>query len=68
MNIQKRSTLEWWWRINEEAFKVIGPFYYYGLTLINTMFYKVWDEVTHLFPNFNGAAAEVKSAAVEVWG
>ena len=41
-----------------------GPFYYYGLTLIqawitNYTHYKVWDEITFPFLNFNGATVEV---------
>ena len=41
-----------------------GPFYYYGLTLIqdwitNYTHYKVWDEITFPFLNFNGATGEV---------
>ena len=37
-----------------------GPFYQHGLTLIpiwisNYIQYKVWDEITYPFPNFNGA-------------
>ena len=40
------------------------PFYYHGLTLIpagisNRTHYKAWDEITYLFPNFNGTAIEV---------
>ena len=41
-----------------------GPFYWYGLTLIlawisNYIHYKVWDEITNPFLNFNGATVEV---------
>ena len=41
----------------------MGPFYSYGLTLIPTRIcnhidYKVWDEITHPLPNFNGATFE----------
>ena len=41
-----------------------GSFYWHGLTLfpawiINHMPSKVWNEITHLFPNFNGAAVGV---------
>ena len=41
-----------------------GPFYLHGLTLISawvsdTIHYKVWDEITYLFPNFNGCTVEV---------
>ena len=41
-----------------------GPFYWHGLTLIpawvsNYIHYKVWDETTYPFPNFNGATLEV---------
>ena len=40
-----------------------GPFYYHGLAWIPTwiskyIHYKVWDEITYTFPNFNGTAAE----------
>ena len=40
------------------------PFYKHGLTSIpawisNSMPTEVWDEITHLFPNFNGTAFEV---------
>ena len=35
-----------------------SPFYYHGLTLIpagmsNYIYYKVWDEITYPFLNFN---------------
>ena len=41
-----------------------GPFYLHGLTLIpvwisNHTHYKVWDEITYPFINFNGATVEV---------
>ena len=41
-----------------------GPFYHHGLTLIpveisNYIHYKVWDEITNPFLNFNGATVEV---------
>ena len=41
-----------------------GPFYWYVLTLIpawisNCTRYNVWDEITNLFLNFNGATVEV---------
>ena len=41
-----------------------GNFNYRELTLIpawigNYIFYKVWDEITYSFPNFNGATVEV---------
>ena len=41
-----------------------GPFCYHGLTLIpawmtNYTHYKVWDEITYPFPNFNGCTVEV---------
>ena len=41
-----------------------GPFYQHGLTLIpawicNHIHYKVWDEITYPFLNFNGATVEV---------
>ena len=40
------------------------PFYEHGLTLIpawisNYIHYKVWDEITYPFLNFNGATVEV---------
>ena len=40
------------------------PFYQHGLTLIpawisNYIHYKVWDEITNPFLNFNGATVEV---------
>ena len=42
----------------------IGPFYLHGLTLIpawisDYIHYKVWDEITYPFLNFNGATVEV---------
>ena len=42
----------------------IDPFYWHGLTLIpawinNYTHYKVWDEITYPFPNFNGGTVEV---------
>ena len=41
-----------------------GPFYQHGLTLIpawisNHIHYKMWDEITYPFLNFNGATVEV---------
>ena len=41
-----------------------GPFYWHDLTLIpawisNYIHYKVWDEITYPFLNFNGATVEV---------
>ena len=41
-----------------------APFYWHGLTLIptwisNYIHYKVWDEITYPFLNFNGATVEV---------
>ena len=41
-----------------------GHFYLHGLTLIpawisNYIHYKVWDEITYPFLNFNGATVEV---------
>ena len=41
-----------------------GPFYWRGLTLIlerisNYIHYKVWDEITYPFINFNGCSVEV---------
>ena len=41
-----------------------GPFYLHGLTLISTLIsnyihFKVWDEITYPFLNFNGATVEV---------
>ena len=41
-----------------------GPFYLHGLTLIpawisNYIHYKVWDEITYPFLNFNGCTVEV---------
>ena len=43
---------------------ICGPFYLHGLTLIPAWMskyiqYKVWDEITYLFLNFNGATVEV---------
>ena len=44
--------------------KSCGPFYKHGLTLIpawisNHIHYKVWDEITYPFLNFNGCTVEV---------
>ena len=44
--------------------KTCGPFYLHGLTLIpawisNHIHYKVWDEITYPFLNFNGCTVEV---------
>ena len=41
-----------------------GPFYLHGLTLIpawisNYIQYKLWDEITYPFLNFNGFTVEV---------
>ena len=43
---------------------VSGPFYSHGLYLIlawinNNMPRKIWDEITYLFPNVNGATGEI---------
>ena len=43
---------------------ISGPFYQHGLTLIpawisNYIHYKVWDELTYPFLNFNGCTVEV---------
>ena len=43
----------------------LGPFYLRELTLIpawmiNYIHYKVWDEITYPFPNFNDATVEVR--------
>ena len=41
-----------------------GPFYQHCLTLIpwisNHIHYKMWDEITYPFLNFNGSTVEVK--------
>ena len=44
--------------------KAWGPFYQHGLTLIptwisNYIHYKLWDEITYPFLNFNDATVEV---------
>ena len=41
-----------------------GPFYQHGVTLLpgwisNYILYKVWDEITYPFWDFNGVAVEV---------
>ena len=43
---------------------ISGPFYSYDLTLIPAWIsdyirYKLWDEITYPFLNFNGATVEV---------
>ena len=48
----------------EPSSDICGPFYYHGLILIpawisNHIHYKVWDEITYPFLNFNGATVEV---------
>ena len=45
-------------------FRAGAPFFWHGLALItawvsNHMYSKVWDEITYLFPKFNGFANEV---------
>ena len=50
--------------VNGLAPNLSGPFYKHGLTLIparisNYIHYKVWDEITYPFLNFNGATVEV---------
>ena len=45
---------------------------YYELTLIsvwisNYTHYKVWDEITHPFPNFNAAVTPLKFTEVHTW-
>ena len=55
------------WSQFNRASKVKGTcsiFYLHGLTLIpawisNHIQYKVWDEITYSFLNFNGATVEV---------
>ena len=47
-----------------EVYTAFSPFYYHGLTLIpawicNHIHYKMWDEITYQFLNFNGATVEV---------
>ena len=42
----------------------LAPFYWHGLTLIpawisNYIHYKLWDEITYPFINFNGSTIEV---------
>ena len=42
-----------------------GPFYEHGLAFIQAwiskyIHYQVWDEITYLFLNFNGATVEVR--------
>ena len=51
-------------RINPALFDTWDLFYQSGLTLIpagisNHIHYKLWDEITYPFPNFNGAAVNV---------
>ena len=36
-----------------------GPFYQHGLTLSNYIHYKVWDEITYPYLNFNSCTDEV---------
>ena len=43
---------------------VQGPLYNHGYTFIpalinNQIFWRVWNEITYLFPNFNGCIADV---------
>ena len=50
--------------ISATRWQTWSPFYKHGLTLItawisNHMSSKVWEEITHPFPNFNGATVEV---------
>ena len=50
--------------IFSDAVHHLGPLYLHGLTLIparisNYIHYKVWDEITYPFLNFNGANVEV---------
>ena len=45
-------------------FNTCGPFYWHGSALIlawisNYIHYKVWDEITYPFLNFNGATVGV---------
>ena len=47
-----------------KAIYVSGPFYQHGITLnpawiSNNTHYKVWDEITYPFLNFNGTTVEV---------
>ena len=57
-----------WWHVTMQIYlqqyMICGPFYQHGLTLIpawisNYIHYKVWDEITYPFLNFNGATIEV---------
>ena len=47
-----------------DQIKTMGPFYKHGLYLIPAQIskyihYKVWDEITYQFLNFNGTTVEV---------
>ena len=51
----------WYWQLTQFS---RGRFYKHGLTLIpawisNYIHYKVWDEITYPFLNFNRATVEV---------
>ena len=51
-------------KIRASIMGTTGPFYLHGLILIPTLIsnythYKVWDEFTYPFPNFNGSTVEV---------
>ena len=42
-------------------FKILSPIWTYIKIIITTycIYYKLWDEITYLLPNFNGATIEV---------
>ena len=50
--------------VDYESGNSLGPFYSHGLTLIATLKSyhipsKIWDEINHPFPNFNGYTVEI---------
>ena len=47
-----------------------GPFHKHGLNviharIINPIYYKVWDDITYPFPNFNSASTAAPSTSWE---
>ena len=61
----KMLSTKWWFFCSGLMVLVPwGPFHYHRLPLVlvwisNNIHYKVWDEITYPFPNFNGCAVEV---------
>ena len=63
-NSTHRIAVDRCFRTNTANASIRAPFYLHGLTLIpawisNYIHYKLWDDITYPFLNFNGATVEV---------